>query len=85
MNARQILTQAIDAYNIDHFDDEQKHLHVTLGEFTSQLGTMIGISIPHSKGRLTFNENYTDASDEDNAYDRLLIRFIYNSLQKLTK
>lgn len=87
MNARQILTQAIDAYNIDTFDDEQKHLHVTIREsenHTDKTKT-IGIVIPINGSYTTINKTSADFGSDELAYQYLLMTFIHYSLNHLTK
>lgn len=84
MNARQLLTQAIDAYNMDTFDDEQKHLHVTLREDDDILQSLV-LTIPSKPKNIIIIEDFLFFNDIEKAYSNLLIKFIYYSLQNLTK
>lgn len=83
MTAKQILTEAIRTYNIDTFDEEQKHLHVTLTHTDDVLQHII-LHIPSNRCN-TLTQEFLFDSDSDEAYQKLLIQFIYHSLQNLKK
>lgn len=87
MNARQILTEAISTYNMDTFDEEQKHLHIVLRESENQTDNIkiIGLVIPNNGGYTTLNKTYACFGSDELAYEDLLMSFIHYSLNNLTK
>lgn len=88
MTAKKILTEAIKAYNLDTFDEEQKHLHVSIRKFLirgeathSPEFNRISLVIPNYPNITT----YYNEKDEEKCYQDLLMSFINHSLNYIQK